>query len=153
MFEVLLSTLVPRMDIHHARTEAIQEYVIARMDVNQERMEASANAWRKETAACHEETGACLESKEPTSDEIESIAVHENVPKEEAAVESFGALKERYGDRHPAVGRRRQPKKRTQDDGGSRQKLAAARGRLTRRAVRAPRKGHGRQGPGKDNIV
>jgi hypothetical protein len=35
----------------------------------------------------------CLESKEPTSLEVESIAVHEKVPKEEAAVETFGTLK------------------------------------------------------------
>jgi hypothetical protein len=29
---------------------------------------------------------ACLESMEPTSVQIESVAVHEGVPKEEAAV-------------------------------------------------------------------
>jgi hypothetical protein len=62
----------------------------------------------------------------------------------------IGALENRYGDRHLAVGHRRQPKKRTQGDSGSQQKLVPARGRLTRRAIPAPRKGHGRQGPGKD---
>jgi hypothetical protein len=31
--------------------------------------------------------------------------------------------------------------------------MAATRRRMTRRAVPAPRKGHGRQGPGKDNVV
>jgi hypothetical protein len=58
-------------------------------------------------------------------------------------------LKDRYGDRHLAVGRRRQPKKRTQSDGGSRQKLAAACRRLTRRAFPTRRKGGGCRGPGK----
>jgi hypothetical protein len=40
-------------------------------------------AWRKEMMACQEVMEACLESKEPTSMEIEAVAVHEEVPKEE----------------------------------------------------------------------
>jgi hypothetical protein len=32
------------MDIHHARTEVIQEEIIAQMDAHQERMGASMNA-------------------------------------------------------------------------------------------------------------
>jgi hypothetical protein len=39
----------------------------------------------------------CLESKEPISVEIESIAVHEEVPNEKAAVKTVRALKERKG--------------------------------------------------------
>jgi hypothetical protein len=62
-------------------------------------------------------------------------------------VESNVALEDRYGARHLAVGHRRQPKKRTQGDGGSRKKLAAARSRMTRRAVPARRKGRGHKGP------
>jgi hypothetical protein len=68
---------------------------------------------------------------------------------EEAVVETVDTLKDRY----LAVGRRRQPKKRTQGDGGSWQKLAAARGRLARRAIPAPRKGHGRQGWSRDSVA
>jgi hypothetical protein len=49
---------------------------------------------------------------------------------------------DRRGDLYLAVGHRRQPKKRTQGDGGSRLNLAAARGWLTRRAIPAPRKEH-----------
>jgi hypothetical protein len=64
--------------------------------------------------ACLEKTEACLESKEPTSLEIEPVAVHEDVPKEEAAVKTFGAVKRWHGDRHLAVRRRGQPKKPTQ---------------------------------------
>jgi hypothetical protein len=44
-FKVLQSTLVSRMVIHQARTEAIQEQIIAKMDTHQERMGASMNAW------------------------------------------------------------------------------------------------------------
>jgi hypothetical protein len=50
-------------------------------------------ARRKETTACQEATEVCLESKEPTS-----VAVHKEVPKEEAAVTTVRALKGRYGD-------------------------------------------------------
>jgi hypothetical protein len=52
------------MDIHQARTEAVQEEMITKMDAHQEWMGASMNAWRKEGTACQEATGACLESKE-----------------------------------------------------------------------------------------
>jgi hypothetical protein len=81
--------------------------------------------------------------------ELQSIAVHQEVPKEEAVVEMIGAQK----DRHLAIGRGRQQKTRTQGNGGSWKKLAAARGQLTSRTIHALRKGHGHQGPGKDNIV
>jgi hypothetical protein len=62
-------------------------------------------------------------------------------------VETTRALEDRYGDRHLTVGRRRQPWKRAQGDGGSRQNFAAARGRLTRRAVPARRNGRGHKEP------
>jgi hypothetical protein len=48
---------------------------------------------------------ACLENvKEPTSVEIEFIAVNEEVPKDEAAVKTVRAVKKRYGDQHLAIG-------------------------------------------------
>jgi hypothetical protein len=43
---------------------------------------------------------------------MEAVTEHQEVPKEEAAEENIGALKERYGDRHLAVGLRRRQKKR-----------------------------------------
>jgi hypothetical protein len=45
---------------------------------------------------------------------------------EETSLEIIRARENRYGDRHLAVGRCRQLKKRTQNDGGSWKKLAAA---------------------------
>jgi predicted RNA-binding protein with PUA domain len=68
-------------------------------------------------------------------EEMKSVAEHQEVPKEKAAVKTIGVLEHRFGDRHLAVGRRRQAKKRTQGDGGSRKKLAAARRRMTRRTA------------------
>jgi hypothetical protein len=62
----------------------------------------------KEMMACQE---ASLKSKEPTSVEVESIAVHEEAPAEEAAVKTVGALGKRYGDRYLAIGCRLQLQK------------------------------------------
>jgi hypothetical protein len=47
--------------------------------------------------ARREATEACLESKKTTSLEMKSVVVHEEVPKEKAAVKIVRALKERYG--------------------------------------------------------
>jgi hypothetical protein len=110
MMEMQMGTLISRMDIHQARTEAIQEEIIAKMDAHHERMGASVNACQKETTACKEAT----ESKEPTSAEIlESVAENEEVPREEAAVKTVRAQKEGYGDRHLAERRLDQSKKQT----------------------------------------
>jgi hypothetical protein len=89
----------------------------SRICVNQERMTAMLDA--------------CLEKMEATAGELQFVAVHQKVHKEDAAVETIGGLKDQY----LAVGSRQQTKKRTQGDGETRQKLAAARGRLTRRAI------------------
>lgn len=84
---------------------------------------------------------------------VEPVAVHEEVRNEEAAVETIGALKERFWDRNLAAGRRRQLKEGTQGYGGYRNKLGAARGGMTHRAIPTPCKGHGRQVPGKVIVV
>jgi hypothetical protein len=67
--------------------------------------------------------------------------------KRPAALESFGEVRERYGDRHLAAGRGRQPRKRTQGNGESGKKLTAARRQMTRRVGTARRKGRGHKGP------
>jgi hypothetical protein len=112
--EYLKEETLTKLHSHH-------EGMMARTDSQPEKMEAT--------------------DFEANSDEIESESEHEEVPKEEAAVESTGALEDRYGDRNLAAGRHRQPKKRTQGGGGLRKKLATVRRRMTRRAVPARRKG------------
>jgi hypothetical protein len=67
-------------------------------------------------------------------------------------VEMIGALMEQYGDQHLAV-KRRQPKKWTQGDGGSRKKLATTHRQMTRHAILMPCKGHGHQGSGRNNVA
>jgi hypothetical protein len=113
-----------------------QERVEAKMDAGQEGMKA----WRKETTACQEATEAYPERTE----QMASVATHLEDSNIATREEALGTTDDRSGDRHLAVRRRRQPKERTEGDGGSRQKFAAA---------PAPRKGHCRQGPGRDNVV
>jgi hypothetical protein len=87
-----------------------------------------------ETVACQVMTEGCLESKEPTSLEVESVVEHEEVPEKEATVQTFRALTKRYGDRHMSVKRRGQLKKRTQGNGGFWKNLATAHRGFTRHA-------------------
>jgi hypothetical protein len=54
---------------------------------------------------------------EANPEEMKSIAVHQEVPKEGAAVQNIGALVDRYGDRHLAAGHCRRPQKRIQGEG------------------------------------
>jgi hypothetical protein len=72
---------------------------------------------------------ACREKMEAMREaclEVESVAVHEEVPKEEVAVKTVIVLKKRWRDRHLAIRRSGQPKKRTQANDGSRKKLTDA---------------------------
>jgi hypothetical protein len=152
-----------------AKTEAIERMeakigaeiktILEKMDSNQEKMDDGQEETKSQVGSLasrihvnQEEMkymfDACLEKMETNPKEKEAVEEQQEVPKNEAAVETIEALEDRYGDGHLAVGRRRQPKKWTQGDGGSRQKFAAARGRVTRRAVPAPRKG-----PVKDDVV
>jgi hypothetical protein len=81
------------------RKNASREWTIAKMDARL----AEIRAWQKETKACKEVTEACQESNEPTSSDVEAIAVYEKVPKEEAAVKTSRALKKWHGDQHLAI--------------------------------------------------
>jgi hypothetical protein len=73
---------------HQEKMNASQEHTIAKMNA----WLAEMWGWRKEMTARQEVTEACLEVKEPTSLEVESAVMHEEVPKEKATVETFGAL-------------------------------------------------------------
>jgi hypothetical protein len=120
---------------------ASQERMIAKMWI------AEMTAWQKEMMACQESMEACLESKEPASVEVMAVALHEEVPKEEATVESFGGPKKQNGDRNLAIGRRRKLKKMTQGNCQSRKKLFITCRRMTHHAIPACREGRGHKGP------
>jgi hypothetical protein len=86
----------------------------------------SIRSRQKETVACQVTTEVRLESKEPTSLEVESGAEHQDVPKEHAAVNSSGIMKKWHRGRHLPAGRHEKPKELTRGDCGSQGKLAAA---------------------------
>jgi hypothetical protein len=110
--EVLQHTFVCLMDAHHSGTEANHEEVTVAIKASHERIEV---------------TEACLEKvKEPTSMEMKSVVVHEEVPTEDAAVETGRALNKWHGDENLAVGHRGKPMERTQGNGGFWKKLATA---------------------------
>jgi hypothetical protein len=101
------------------------EEMMAEMKTNQKRPEAKIEASSEKLEALREKmlTGqkemkallvACIDKMEANAEEIKSVAENQEVSNEEAAVETVGALEDRYGNRYLAVGCRRQPNKRTQ---------------------------------------
>lgn len=81
--------------------------------------------------------------------EVEFEAKHEK----EATVETFRALRKRYGDRHLAMGHHGKLKEWIHGDCGSWKSLAAVCRGKTRLAIPARHEGHGCQGEGKDKAV
>jgi hypothetical protein len=97
--------MLAKFDGHHER-------MMARMDSQLEKMED------------------CLGNKKATDlesnpEEVQYKAVNEEVPKEEATVETLQALKKQYRDQHLAIRHHNQLKKQFQGHGGSQKKLAA----------------------------
>jgi hypothetical protein len=97
------------------------------MNMHQEKMDAliaGMNGGRKARTAWQEETEQNLET-------MQSVAEHQEVPAEHAAVETGKAPKKQYRGRHLAVGRRRKPKEVTWGNRGSQKKMAAACRKMT----------------------
>jgi hypothetical protein len=93
--------------------EQMMEYLLAniytmheKIVTHYEEIMADMRAWRKAMKAYQEAAEAYPEEMEANPEEIKSVVVHEEVPKEEAAMKTF-RTQERYGNRHLAVGRRR----------------------------------------------
>jgi hypothetical protein len=129
--ELLKEEMLAQLDANHER-------MFSRVDSQLEKMEVAVEANQEEVNATDLETNP---------GELESEAEHEDVSKEEATVEMIGALKERCGDWHIAVGRRRRMEKRTQGNGETRKKLAVARIETTRHAGATRCKGRNQTGP------
>jgi hypothetical protein len=142
MIETNQVKMVTNQEKMNDRQEEIKDQVSSLaswIDPNQEEMKTMLDA--------------CLEKMGANPGELQSVVVHQEVPQEEATVETTGALEDPYGDRHLAKGHCQQLKKWTQGDGGSRKKLATARRQMTHFAIPPLYKGHGHQGPGKDDVV
>jgi hypothetical protein len=95
----------------------------------------------------------CLESKEPTSNEIQSVAEHEEVPEEKAVVKTIRTLKKWHGDWHLAIRHHQHLQKQTQGDSGSQTKLTATHRGLTCHAISAMCKELDRQEPSRDSVA
>jgi hypothetical protein len=100
------------------------ECLLAEIKTNQEEMKAILKAGYEEMKAHQARMMAvmkvCLEETEYQSE-------HQEVPKEEAVVETIRTLEDQYGDWHLAIWRFQQPMKRTQGSGGSQKKWATHR--------------------------
>jgi hypothetical protein len=121
--------------------EQIFERLEAIMDAHYDRMRAIIKEYLGTTETF-------LEEKESAPEETEAVTEPQEVPEGATDKETFGATEDRAGEQRLAVRCHGQLKKRAQDNGGPLQKFAAVRGRFTRRAVPALRKGHRRRGPG-----
>jgi hypothetical protein len=109
--------------------EILKEEMLAKLDAHDERLMARMDSQLEKMEACLGKMEAA--DLEANPEEIEFKAEREEIPKEEAAVETFGTLKERYEDCHLAVRCCSQPKKRNQVSGGCRKKFANAQVQLT----------------------
>jgi hypothetical protein len=89
---------------------------------------------RKGRMACQEATETNPKKMEPSPEMMQSVGEQREVPKEEAAMRSSGALKKRHRDQHLAAGHRRKPKELTRENYRSQRKLAAACRKVPHRA-------------------
>jgi hypothetical protein len=98
--ELLKEEMVAMLDAHHER-------MMARMDSSLDKMEAEVDVFEESL----NKTG--IMDLEANREKSENVAGQQNASEEDAAVETIGALLDRYGVLHLAVGHRRQRKKRT----------------------------------------
>jgi hypothetical protein len=132
-----------------AIVEKFEAKMMAKFGTNQEEIDTRL----EEMKDGRKEMMVDQEAMEAYPEKIKSLVEHQEVPKEEAVVETLKALEDRYGDLDLAAGHLRPLKKQTHGSSGSQKMLATASRRLTCRVVSAPRKGHGRRGSGMDNIT
>jgi hypothetical protein len=83
-----------------AAIRAGHEKTMAKLDANYKRIITK-------TDVLIEEMEPCVGKFEANTEKRYAVAQHLEVPKEGATVETFGALKKRYGDGHLATGSRR----------------------------------------------
>jgi hypothetical protein len=93
----------------------------------------------QETTVCHETTEADTKEIEPNPGMMQSVAEHQEAPKD-SIVKPVEGRKKRHRGRKQAAGRRGEPKDVTRGNCGSRRKLAAACRKVSRRAKVAWRK-------------
>jgi hypothetical protein len=97
-----MRTIREMMETKHERMKAKTDAFQEKVDDGQEGVKArvdSLASWIDANEGDMKVTlNACLEDMEENPAEQKSVAVHEEVPKEEAEVQTSGALKKRHGD-------------------------------------------------------
>jgi hypothetical protein len=112
-----------------------KETVLEQHDIPKEEVAVqSQKTFRSESAPSQE----AMETK-PDPGMMQSVEVHQEIPKEDATVMPVGGLRKRRRDRNLAAGRRQKPKERIQATCESR-RLAVTNKKSTRRATVAWRK-------------
>jgi hypothetical protein len=92
----MLKTMLVSMEAHQTRMDARQRRMDAGSKAWREEIEASRNAWRKETMACQEDNEARLEEEKPASENMTPEVAHEQkVPLEDAIVMPVGEPRKR----------------------------------------------------------
>jgi hypothetical protein len=150
----------------NANTKTMLAEIMEKMEADskawREEMEARRNGWRKETVetrhrefeeptsadmkacqettVCHEATETDIEKIGPDSGMMQSVAEHQEVPREDAAVMPVRQLRKQRRGRKQAAGRREEPKELNRGICGSREKLAATCRKVSHRATVAWRK-------------
>jgi hypothetical protein len=89
-----------KVDITQTKMIASQERTIAKMNV----WLAEMKDGRKDTTVYQEAVEAYLEKMEANPEEVKFEAESKKVPKEEAAMKSFGELKKRHRGQHLTAG-------------------------------------------------
>jgi hypothetical protein len=137
--EAQMASLASWIKENTKKFEVLQGTLISRMDAHHESMTASVNAWceemkadREVTEACLEKMQACLYSKVPNPEEMQSRVEHQEIPKEHAAMKPIRGLRKRHRGWHLATGRQSKPEERTWGNCRSRKKLAAVGRKMTR---------------------
>jgi hypothetical protein len=88
----------------------------------------------QETTACHKATEVYTEKIQLDPRMMQSIAEHQEVPKEEATLMPVGGLRKQCRDRNLTMGRRQKPKGRIQASCESQKRLIIAGRKMTRHA-------------------
>jgi hypothetical protein len=81
------------MDTKQQKSNPCKHKMEARMDANQKKITEDMKAWQKEMKTNQTLTDTYPEKMEANPKEIKSAVGHEEVPKKQATVQTFGELK------------------------------------------------------------
>jgi hypothetical protein len=145
-----------KMDTEMKTNQEMLAKMETKMDINLKKMtptvgafQEKMDAWianmrddQKGTMSSQVTTEACLDSKEPNLEDMESEVERQEASTEEATVKSSGTMMKWHRRWHLVAGRWGEPKELTQGDCGSKRNLAAACRKVSHCAAVVRRKGN-----------